>query len=128
MPDWLRIADDAVEATFGPAARVHLARPAGRCVVYVDGQRQILAIAGGANSASACRALIQQCYRDDHRPTTSEVAAVLGISAAGVRQRVFTGTLIPEGLGSGPREARFNAEDVWALVKEVSTKQRELED
>lgn len=111
MSDWTRVADDAAEVTFGVDARIRLRHlREGHAVAWIeDGVRNVLAIAGGSNSAEAFRTLVQMCYRDDHRPTTQEVAAVLGVDDSRVRQLVQAGAVVPVEPGTEGRAARFEA-------------------
>lgn len=120
MSNWTRIADDAIESAFGVGGRLHLLRPesTARCVAYVeDGMRNILAIAAGADHGEACRMLVQMCYRDEHRPTTQEVAVILGSSDSRVRQMVMSGSLTPIVEGTNRHAAVFDPGDVLALVR-----------
>lgn len=123
VSDWTKLADDAIEATYGPGARLHILHPEqGRCIAYVaqyasDGGRTVLAIAGGVHHGEACRMLLQQCYRDDRRPTTGEVATILGVDDSRIRQLVAAGRLTPIEPGKPGTPGRFDADDVWRLLE-----------
>lgn len=133
MSDWTHLADDAIEATFGPGARLHLLHPEqGRCVAYVeeyngDGGRTVLAIAAGIHHGEACRTLIQMCYRDDHRPTTQEAARVLAVDDSRVRQLVQSGVLTPELAGNSGRPARFSPATLYEIVTQKQPQRPEAQ-
>lgn len=129
MSNWLRLAQDAAEAQFGGMASVRPPlRWPGRIVIRVEVEgpiadqvsginRTVRALAGGPDVTSAWDMLLHVLWRPDHRLTTNEVAAVLGVSDSRVRQLVMAGTLVPDELGSHNRAARFLPHAVYQLAK-----------
>lgn len=118
MSNWPQIATDAAEVAFGGDARIQINHISSTHVVtwIEDGIGKVLAVAGGDDSAKAWTALIVQCYREDHRPTTQEAAAALGVTDNAIRQRIMLQTLIPAKFGRKGLQARFAAQDVWNLL------------
>ena len=131
MSAYARIVQDLATARLGPMATLHFSRHTAhvrsgggtRCVARIErpdahGNPEVVALAGGADSGEACRALLAMLSRDDLTLTTVEVAAVLGVDPSRVRHRLRDGRLVaatPGGPG-GWTSARFEPAEVWRVV------------
>ncbi len=118
MSAYTHITQDLIADALGESAQLHFLRPGSRCVAYVEHNREVLAIAAGADHGEACKALIQMLTRGDLTLTTEEAARVLGIDASSLRHRAQRGSIAVAVPSTTPRmSSRYEPAEVWRVLE-----------